>query len=262
MVEDEGTEIVLNYMNSQNRPFNAKQVFENIHGKETGLSSAKVTKILEDLVAQGKMQSKDHNKKNVYWASQNRFEAVDEAGMKELDERVAKLKQEEDDLRAQVGVLESEHKSLVSEPTDGEIDKQLEELEALNKQLAGRLEKIRSNSKAVDSKQKEKLEQQYNLTKTEWRKRKRKFQDISDQIEENIEAKKWKKMKVEIGVETDEDVGMKIDEDQTSKFKAKKWYYWGFLALWTHLCLFLSCTGPSVNDHVFVWLLNTHKSSK
>jgi len=205
-----------------NRPFNAKQVFENIHGKDIGLTAAKVTKIMDDLATDGKLQWKDHNKKNVYWASQDRFVAIDESGLRELDARLASLKQEADGLRAQAHALETENKALAAEPTDPEMDQQLEDLEAANKQLASRLEKVRSNTKAVDAKEREKLEGKYSQAKGEWRKRKRKFQDISDMIEENMEQKKWKKMKADIGIETDEDVGMKIDDDKSSKFRKPK----------------------------------------
>jgi len=223
-VEDEGIELVKNYMSKANRPYNAKLVFDNTHAKDIGLSQAKVTKILDDLVKDEILQSKDFSKKLLYWANQTKFDgALDQSSLKELDEKFAKLTQEEKELSSKVTTLETENKQLTSEPTDKDIDKILSEAKTKHSELNSRLDKIRaSDGGKTDGKQKAKLEEKYNKTKKEWRSRKRKFNEIMDTIEESMDAKKFKSMKDDMGIETDEDAGIKIDNDKTTQFKARK----------------------------------------
>jgi len=181
-----------------------------------------VTKILDDLAASGKLKSKDFNKKLVYWALQDRFDANDQPSAKDLDEQLQNLSNECTELRAQVVALETENKHLASEPTDSEIDHQLAALEAKHTSMTSRLDKIRSSAGGVDVTQKAKLEEKYTSAKKEWRSRKRKFKDISDTIEESMDAKKFKSMMDALGIDTDESVGVKVDDDKTTQFKMKR----------------------------------------
>lgn len=78
------TSRILEYMNSQNRPYNSKQVFEvqvlwplltlqNLHGKDNGFSAASVAKIMDDMVSKEKLSSKLYKNKPLYWANQDRY---------------------------------------------------------------------------------------------------------------------------------------------------------------------------------------------
>jgi len=95
-------------------------------------------------------------------------------------------------------------------------------MEQEHKKVADRLHAITSNSKKADANQKAILQKKYDSTRNEWRKRKRMFNEMCGVFEENIEAKKFKKIKKDIGFGTDEDHKQNINEDKTTQFLKTK----------------------------------------
>lgn len=63
--------ILLRYLQEQNRPYSAQDVFGNLQ-REHGLGKAAVVKALEQLAQQGKIKEKTYGKQKIYFADQVR----------------------------------------------------------------------------------------------------------------------------------------------------------------------------------------------
>ena len=63
-------------MTKQNRPYNAIQLFQNLHG-EVGETEA--VKVLTALTESGQLQEKAFGKQKVYWVNQNNLQVPDKA---------------------------------------------------------------------------------------------------------------------------------------------------------------------------------------
>lgn len=66
---DNGPELILTYLRTQNRPYSASDISSNLHNK---VSKAKADKILKDLHESGKIAGKAAGKQCVYHALQVR----------------------------------------------------------------------------------------------------------------------------------------------------------------------------------------------
>uniref|UniRef100_A0A7N5K5N3 Homologous-pairing protein 2 homolog n=1 Tax=Ailuropoda melanoleuca TaxID=9646 RepID=A0A7N5K5N3_AILME len=69
---DECAAILLRYLQEQNRPHSAQDVFSNLQ-KQHGLGKTAVVKALEQLSQQGKINEKVYGKQKIYFPDQNRF---------------------------------------------------------------------------------------------------------------------------------------------------------------------------------------------
>jgi 26S proteasome regulatory subunit (ATPase 3-interacting protein) len=92
----------LEYLNKQNRPYNHKMIFENIHGKDIGLSETVVKTICANLAENNQVSTKNYNNKPLYWAKQDQHEDLDPEQLKALDLDLAKLKAKDEELKLQV----------------------------------------------------------------------------------------------------------------------------------------------------------------
>lgn len=114
LTEKQGYEVVLRYINEQNKPFNAQTIFENLH-KE--VKKAYVVRILAQLaqescfvcgiISSGKIIEKEFGKSKVYFADQSQFPEIDEAEFKKMDQEITGLEEEEKSLQSEVGMLKN-----------------------------------------------------------------------------------------------------------------------------------------------------------
>nr|XP_005994111.1 PREDICTED: homologous-pairing protein 2 homolog isoform X2 [Latimeria chalumnae] len=84
------TSVVLKYLNDQNRPYSAQDVFGNLQ-KEHGLGKTAVVKALEQLAQQGQLKEKVYGKQKIYFADQDQFSAVSDSDLKRLDSQISEL---------------------------------------------------------------------------------------------------------------------------------------------------------------------------
>lgn len=114
LTEKQGYEVVLRYINEQNKPFNALTIFENLH-KE--VKKAYVVRILAQLaqewmlvvqlICSGKIVEKEYGKSKVYFADQSQFPEIDEAEFQKMDQEISALEEEEKSLQSEVGMLKN-----------------------------------------------------------------------------------------------------------------------------------------------------------
>jgi hypothetical protein len=117
--------------------------------------------------------------------------------------------------------LKKQIDALSSEPTDNDLLRILTETESQNDRLREALEKNQnSGAPVIDRDEIKKMEVKLDFAKKEWRSRKRKFKEICDVFEENgaLDNKKLKKLIDKLGIETDEQCGISINDSMSAQF--------------------------------------------
>ena len=64
---EKAKDLLKEYMVTQNRPFNAATIVSNLHNQ---VGKTEAVKILDSLVEEGVLQSKDYKSLRYYWANQ------------------------------------------------------------------------------------------------------------------------------------------------------------------------------------------------
>eukprot|EP01120_Amphizonella_sp_Union-15-10_P015327 TRINITY_DN7868_c0_g1_i4.p1 TRINITY_DN7868_c0_g1~~TRINITY_DN7868_c0_g1_i4.p1 ORF type:complete len:103 (-),score=23.96 TRINITY_DN7868_c0_g1_i4:42-350(-) len=81
-----------------NRPYSSKMVYENIKGKEIGLSEKNCKALLDKLVDEKKVVQKMNKKQAIYWLNQAEFTEMSTDELRELDEQLKELEKQNQDL--------------------------------------------------------------------------------------------------------------------------------------------------------------------
>ncbi|XP_022364808.1 homologous-pairing protein 2 homolog isoform X2 [Enhydra lutris kenyoni] len=190
--------ILLRYLQEQNRPYSAQDVFGNLQ-REHGLGKTAVVKALEQLAQQGKIKEKMYGKQKIYFADQDQFAMVSDADLQGLDAKIVAL-------TAKVQSLQQSCRHM-----EAEMQKEIQELK---KECAGyreRLKNIKAATNHVTPEEKEQVYRERQKYCKEWRKRKRMATELSDAILEGYPKSK-KQFFEEVGIETDEDHNVKLPD--------------------------------------------------
>ncbi|KAL2101198.1 hypothetical protein ACEWY4_002959 [Coilia grayii] len=199
---------ILSYLNEQNRPYSAQDVFGNLQ-KQHGFGKTAVVKAVEQLAQEGKIREKTYGKQKIYFADQAQFTDVSETDLKAMDTRISELSKQVQEVTQSCRQLESELKELNSSLTAEEMTSEIKELEEECASYEERLEKIKSATNHVSPEERAEIYKSRNLYVKEWRKRKRMTLDMMDAILEGYPKSK-KQFLEEVGVETDEDYNVTV----------------------------------------------------
>lgn len=199
---------VLDYLNMQNRPYSAVDIFNNLH-KEYG--KVAVCKALDSLVADGKISSKTYNKQTVYVANQSQFPEVNDAELKEMEAQIGTMTQKLKDSTDAQRRLDSELQVLNNSLTTDDAQAQVAELTKVCSHYEEKLKLLQSNTNAVSPEERQQTVKARTTYIKEWRKRKRMVTDITNTILEGYPRSK-KDLLEEVGIETDEDAGIVIPD--------------------------------------------------
>ncbi|TEA40107.1 hypothetical protein DBR06_SOUSAS8210031, partial [Sousa chinensis] len=202
--------ILLRYLQEQNRPYSAQDVFGNLQ-REHGLGKAAVVKALDQLAQQGKIKEKMYGKQKIYFADQEQFDTASDADLQVLDAKIVALTAKVQSLQQGCRHMEAELKELASALTTAEMQKEIQELK---KECAGyteRLKNIKAATNHVTPEEKEQVYRERQRYCKEWRKRKRMATELSDAILEGYPKSK-KQFFEEVGIETDEDYNLKLPD--------------------------------------------------
>lgn len=197
---------VLDYLNMQNRPYSAVDIFNNLH-KEYG--KVAVCKALDSLVADGNINSKTYNKQTVYVANQSQFPEVNDAELKEMEAQITTMTQKLKDSTEAQRRLDSELQVLNTSLTTNEAQAHVTELTKVCSQYEEKLKVLQSNTSAVSPDERQEIVKARTTYIKEWRKRKRMVTDITNTILEGYPRSK-KDLLEEVGIETDEDAGVVV----------------------------------------------------
>lgn len=197
-------EAVKDYLERQNRPYSAIDIFNNLH-KEFGKTA--VVKALETLAGQKKIIEKIYGKQKVYAPLQDQYGEFNEKEIKSLDLKITELNENLASLQQQSKQQESQINSFGKEMTTTELLQAVENLKKENFELNGRIDKLKSGTTLMTKEQRHKLYQRKEKMEGHWKKRKRMANDIINSILEGYPKPK-KQLIEETGVETDEEVGV------------------------------------------------------
>ncbi|XP_029365218.1 homologous-pairing protein 2 homolog [Echeneis naucrates] len=201
--KDNGTSLILAYLNEKNRPYSAQDVFCNLQ-KQHGLGKTAVVRAMEQLATEGRIKEKTYGKQKIYFADQAQFKDVNDADLKAMDCQISELSAEAQSLTHSCRQLDSELKELNSSLTTEEMMSEIRALKEECSRYRARLEKIKSATNHVTPEEKEKVYKERTVYVKEWKKRKRLASDMMNAILEGYPKSK-KEFLDEVGVETDED---------------------------------------------------------
>jgi len=208
-------QIILKYLDTQNRPYNALMLYENLHG---AVGKTQATKLMAEMAEKQVITGKEYGKQKLYWKNQNSTEGFDPESLAALDKKIKELESEKSSLSEQCQQISSGLKELTSKPTNKEADEKMELLEEQNAEFAEKVQSITGNTVVITPEEKKKVEKEYEKTKQVWRKRKRLCKEICSHLEE-ASGKRFKELKEELGLETDEDHNLSTEIDETTKVR-------------------------------------------
>ncbi|KAG7171758.1 homologous-pairing protein 2 homolog [Homarus americanus] len=204
--EAEATEKIKSYLEQQNRPYSVNDIFMNLH-KEVGKTA--VQKCLDKLVANGSVKEKTYGKQKVYVIDQEQFPALDEQKLKKMDMQLVELNQTIKESEKECVEVEAKLRNLNSSLTTEEASKRVTQLDEEVSKLQQRLSDLQENQVMVSKEEKDKISKANEEMVKQWRKRRRMARDMLDAILEGYPHPK-KHLFEEIGIETDEDVGVNL----------------------------------------------------
>eukprot|EP01094_Clydonella_sp_ATCC50884_P029069 TRINITY_DN8966_c0_g1_i2.p2 TRINITY_DN8966_c0_g1~~TRINITY_DN8966_c0_g1_i2.p2 ORF type:complete len:214 (+),score=64.05 TRINITY_DN8966_c0_g1_i2:88-729(+) len=191
--DDEARDIILDFMNKQNRPFSAILLQSSVASK--GVGKSQCPKMLDELAESGELTMKLFGKNKIYWRVQKEEDALSLEDKKALDNEIIDLVEEEKELLAECSTIESRIHALRSVPRDDEADDRIAELEEKEKSLKARLAKVCDAASDTSEKEAEKIDKRYDTALDLWKKRKRMCSEVTDQIMEGS-SMSWAELKV------------------------------------------------------------------
>ena len=197
---------ILQYLETQNRPYSAGDIFNNLH-KEFGKTA--VVKALESLAEQNKIIEKTYGKQKVYSPSQEKFADYNETELKELDGKATLLTEQFAKFQQESSQQDAIMKGFTSQISTDDALTAIEQLTKQNSGMRERIQKLKSGSKLISKEERCALYKRKNVMVTHWKKRKRLSTDMINCILEGYPKSK-KTLLEETGVETDEEIGVKI----------------------------------------------------
>ncbi|KAM0930730.1 hypothetical protein ACQ4PT_000764 [Festuca glaucescens] len=199
--------IVLTFVNEQNRPLNSQNVADAL--QKFSLKKTAVQKALDALADSAQISFKEYGKQKIYLARQDQFDIPNGEELEEMKKANSKLQEEIAEQKKITSEVESEIKSLQSNLTLEEIKSKEAILQSEVQEMEEKLNKLQSGVILVKPEDKKIIEESFSERVTQWRKRKRMFKELWDNITENS-PKDQKEFKEELGLEYDEDVDVTI----------------------------------------------------
>ncbi|XP_051178735.1 homologous-pairing protein 2 homolog [Lolium perenne] len=199
--------IVLNFVNEQNRPLNSQNAADAL--QKFSLKKTAVQKALDALAESAQISFKEYGKQKIYLARQDQFDIPNGEELEQMKKANTKLQEEIAEQKKITSEVESEIKSLQSNLTLEEIRSKEAILQSEVQEMEEKLNKLQSGVILVKPEDKKIIEESFSERVTQWRKRKRMFKELWDNITENS-PKDQKEFKEELGLEYDEDVDVTI----------------------------------------------------
>ena len=198
----------LDYLNKQNRPYSAIDIFNNLH-KEHGKTS--IVKALESLTASCKIREKTYGKQKVYVADQSQFPTASDAELKQMDGKINELAEKLRQSQAVTKQHEGTYQGLNSSLTTQEARSQLVKLTEQCSTVSQRIHSLKNQTNAVSPEERKEVMSARELYVRAWRKRKRISSDIMNAVLEGYPKTK-RQLCEEVGIETDEEYNVKPPE--------------------------------------------------
>ncbi|KCV70302.1 hypothetical protein H696_02631 [Fonticula alba] len=196
-------QIVLQYFQKQNRPYNLADIFSNLHG---AIKKAPLKKVLQSLTDSGHLTMKVYGKQQVFVANQDLIDVPDTELITASEQEVAELEQALQQERAAVRELNQTLTATVATLPNEELKARIEELRETNKKLETKLERLQTEAIQLTPEEIAQVNQSHRKYHRLYRDRKRLCMDILDGMLEHAPMSK-EQLFEDIGLETDQDVG-------------------------------------------------------
>lgn len=194
---------VFSYLKDSSRPYSVNDIHNNLQ-KDFGLAKPAVQRALDAMTADAVLREKVYGKQKVYFVDQSKCTPVNSQEMVQLDEEVATVTAEWQELSDTVRTLEAQANGLCKEKSVADLRRESKDLEKECQQLEEKLEALKKGSRGVDPVESRKVKDKLIRQVIEWRKRKRMATSSLDAILESVPKPK-KALMEEMGIETDED---------------------------------------------------------
>ncbi|KAL4158901.1 hypothetical protein PRNP1_004675 [Phytophthora ramorum] len=207
MKADEAEAAVLDYMRKTNRPYSLLNVFENMH---RAIAKPSLTKLLDNLVVKEELASKTYGKAKIYYMNQNNLPVPSEAECLALEEQIKVVTADCTATEQELKGAEATLSGITSQISNADLDAALKQLDEEAAILEKKVETLdRPDRVPVSPGRKDALKRKFTKYRTAWVARKRIAMDGVNQIADGME-KKPKAVLDLVGVETDEEAGIKV----------------------------------------------------
>ncbi|CAI5739599.1 unnamed protein product [Peronospora destructor] len=197
---------VLEYMRKTNRPYSLLNMFENMHRT---IAKPSLTKLLDKLVIKQELASKTYGKAKIYYMNQKNLPTPSEDERMAVEEKIKAITAECAALEQELKSAEATLAGITSQISDADLDPAIKQLEEDAEHLEKKAATLDQSSRApVSPGRKDRLKCKIVKYRTAWVARKRIAMDGVNQIADGME-KKPKAVLALIGLETDEDAGIK-----------------------------------------------------
>ena len=204
--EKAAKQLIFRYLKHQNRPYNAIQIFENLHRR---IMKSTVERALDALTTMEDkpILMKTYKTNKIYWASQKKLPVAGASELRDMDSTINMKKSEVDALEKRQALLTKQLNDLTQEPTDDELDAVLAANEAEVTALQKKADLLSMTK--MDPQAYIKSIQKHNLYRLKWIEGKNRVMDVVNNIADGME-KKPSVIMADLGIETDKDVNVTI----------------------------------------------------
>lgn len=210
--------LLVQYLESTNRPYNVQNIFDNLHGK---VKKPAAEKLLKSLADAGSISSKDFGKSVIFWAKQDNMPVSSEGDLASMNADLVKLNGELSTLDAKAKELSGIESGIQNALDDESLRSGIANFEKENIELTNRLQELETDDTPVDPQAKENAVRLYQFALTEYRKRKRFCAGCVESVAEMTGVKPIQVIE-DWGIERDEDVGFVLPEHKFSVEPASK----------------------------------------
>jgi 26S proteasome regulatory subunit (ATPase 3-interacting protein) len=201
------SDVVIKYLRDQNRPYSLNDIFSNLHEE---IRKPAVQKALEHLVEQSRITEKVYGKQKVYVIKQEDTNAKDlQQELQDLDSKLNSISKEVASAEEVFKGSEKELHELRFATTTSDAQNESKVLENRVQELKKKLDIISKNSMKISEINKKQIQNDHANNIKEWRKKKSVCMDIVEAMLEGYHDSK-RSLLNEIGIETDEDVGVPL----------------------------------------------------
>lgn len=208
---------VLRVVQDNNRPYGLQNIVDLT--AHLGLKKAAVTKALDALVEQGKVTAKDFGKTKIFIPVQAGLQVLSKEDAEAQKAKCRELQQQLQKEAAECKEVEQGLAALRNAPTEEQVLQQIAEAKKELQELQAKLVGLRSGATLVKPEERAAVLKRFTANLDAWRRRRTMFRDIWDGLAEGLEGKQADLFE-EIGVETDESVGVSYADAE--KLTAKK----------------------------------------
>lgn len=209
--EESAPDIVLDYLRAQNRPFNEKMLYENLHGAVT---KKQIASVLDELITAGDVVRKTYGKQSVVWYNQERIPVLSTEELVALDAKHAELIAQETTLKEKVAKRAAAKRAILTVETGDQLQDRKARLESKHAQVTKKASELATTATLAPVGAIEEVTAKLNMGVREWAKRKTAYKALLADFADCV-YRKPSSIEEEIGIEIPKDLDSIYDNIRT-----------------------------------------------